>query len=352
MKKKIAVIGAGFFGSVSAIMLSKYYKVDLFEKNSQILCGASRANQFRFHLGYHYPRSKKTVDEIKLHFKEFYNYFGKNVFGTTNNYYGIAKINSKTNFKEYLHFLKKNKLKYKQINSIGFNEKQIAGQLISYEKNLNYFKIKKIIENKLKNKNINLYLKKEFKKKNINEYDKIIVACYDQNNTILKKLGCVIKKKFRYELVEKIIIKLPKKYRNKSYMVLDGNFVCLDPYLGTKFHLLSDVKNSKLEITKNKYPNFKHLNKKFLNKEIIKFSKFFNFKKFIKNSSKYLPFLDEAKYYGSFYVTRAIKKDKEKTDERLNEISLYGDKFISIFSGKWNTCIGVAKNITHMIKND
>ena len=32
MKKKIAVIGAGFFGSVSAIMLSKYYKVDLFEK--------------------------------------------------------------------------------------------------------------------------------------------------------------------------------------------------------------------------------------------------------------------------------------------------------------------------------
>ena len=99
------------------------------------MCGASRANQFRFHLGYHYPRSKKTVDEIKLHFKEFYNYFGKNVFGTTNNYYGIAKINSKTNFKEYLHFLKKNKLKYKQINSIGFNEKQIAGQLISYEKN-------------------------------------------------------------------------------------------------------------------------------------------------------------------------------------------------------------------------
>ena len=28
------------------------------------VCGASRANQMRFHLGYHYPRSIKTTNEI------------------------------------------------------------------------------------------------------------------------------------------------------------------------------------------------------------------------------------------------------------------------------------------------
>ena len=44
-------------------------------------------------------------------------------------------------------------------------------------------------------------------------------------------------------------------------MVLDGKFVSLDPYLGSNYHLLSDVKNSKLEITENYYPSFKSFKK-------------------------------------------------------------------------------------------
>ena len=57
---RIAIIGAGFFGTACAIRLSKKHNVHLFEKKNTILCGASRANQQRFHLGYHYPRSKKN----------------------------------------------------------------------------------------------------------------------------------------------------------------------------------------------------------------------------------------------------------------------------------------------------
>ena len=64
----------------------------------------------------------------------------------------------------------------------------------------------------------------------------------------------------------------------------------------------------------------------------------------------YLPILNKAKYIGSFYVTRAIKVNKEKTDERTHEISTNGTKIISIFSGKWNTCVGVAKKIVKMIQ--
>ena len=67
----IAIIGSGFFGASCAIKLAKKHKVDIFEKKKYILCGASRANQFRFHLGYHYPRSKKTMLEIKKNFGLF-----------------------------------------------------------------------------------------------------------------------------------------------------------------------------------------------------------------------------------------------------------------------------------------
>ena len=106
-----------------------------------------------------------------------------------------------------------------------------------------------------------MLLNKQFNRNLIKDYDKIIICTYDQNNKILRNLGLKPKKKFKFELVEKIIVSLPKKFRKKSFMVLDGQFVCLDPYLGTNFHLLSDNINSKLEITKSYYPEFKNYRK-------------------------------------------------------------------------------------------
>ena len=156
-------------------------------------------------------------------------------------------------------------------------------------------------------------------------------------NWVLKKLNL-------NTIVEKILIKLPKFYANKSYVVIDGDYVCVDPFLGTKFHLLSDVKLSKIEKKIGKYPSFKNKNIKYLNKGIIKNIKISLFKKFIKRSSIYLPFLKDAKYVGSMFVVRTIQKIKIKTDE-TSLVMNHSDKIISILSGKWNNCAYLAKNL-------
>ena len=131
--------------------------------------------------------------------------------------------------------------------------------------------------------------------------------------------------------------------KERYYVVIDGNFVCVDPYLGTTYHLLSDVKLSKLETLISKYPNFYSFKKRYLNKGIIKNKKISRFKAFISNSSKYLPFLQKAKYIGSMFVVRALKINKENTDERVTSINYHNKKIISVFSGKWNNCIYLAK---------
>ena len=104
---KIAIIGAGFFGCTAALILSKKHDIDLYEKYDSILNGASFVNQFRFHLGYHYPRSNKTVEEIKNNYKDFKKFFGNSIFQKTLNLYGIAKKKSKVSYKDYIKFLKK-----------------------------------------------------------------------------------------------------------------------------------------------------------------------------------------------------------------------------------------------------
>jgi len=351
--KKIAIIGSGFFGIASSLILSKKYKIDLYEREKKILNGASSSNQFRFHLGYHYPRSRKTLLEVQKTNKDFIRFYGNSIFGKTYNYYGVSKKKTKTSFKKYINFLKKNKLYYKKINLKEFS-KHVEGSIVSNEMNLNFFKIKKVIEKKLKyrikEKRISLFLNKEFKKSHISNYDKVIIATYDQNNIILKKLGFYPKIKFKYELVEKVIIKIPKKYKNKSYMIIDGKFVCLDPYLGTKYHLLSSNKFSKIEVSRNYYPYFSSPIKKFLNKGIIKNKRISRFNKIIKHGSIYLNFLKDAKYIGSFYLIRAIEANKEKTDERLNRCDIVNNKIITLFSGKWNTSVSVALELLKKIK--
>ena len=102
----------------------------------------------------------------------------------------------------------------------------------------------------------------------------------------IKKIGIKPKKKYRYELVEKILIKLPKRYRNKSYIILDGKFVCVDPFLNTNYHLLSDNKNSEIEISRGFFPKFKNIKKKYLTKGFLKNKKNSNFRKFINISTK------------------------------------------------------------------
>jgi hypothetical protein len=351
--KKIAIIGSGFFGLAATFILSKKYNVDLYEKKKTILNGASSSNQFRFHLGYHYPRSTKTLLEVQKTNKDFIKFYGKSIFGKTLNYYGVSKINSQTSFNKYINFLKMNKLYYKKINLKEFSKK-IEGSIISKEKNLNFFKIKKKIEKKLlqgiKSKKVKLLLNTEFKKSDISKYDKIIIATYDQNNLILKKLGYKPKLKFKYELVEKTIIKLQNKYKNKSYMIIDGKFICLDPYLGTNYHLLSSNKFSKIEVKNSYYPNFSSPLKKFVNKGMIKNKKISGFNRFIKHGAIFLDFLKNAKYIGSFYLIRAIEANKEKTDERLNRSDLVDNKIITLFSGKWNTSISVALDLLKKIK--
>ena len=63
---KVAIIGAGIFGCTCAIRLGQNnITTTLYEEKEDIMMAASRVNQYRLHRGYHYPRSDKTVEQVK-----------------------------------------------------------------------------------------------------------------------------------------------------------------------------------------------------------------------------------------------------------------------------------------------
>ena len=65
----IAVIGGGFYGCYLSSKLGIDYNVTIYEKSKKLMTGAATNNQNRLHLGYHYPRSRKTIEQILESYK-------------------------------------------------------------------------------------------------------------------------------------------------------------------------------------------------------------------------------------------------------------------------------------------
>jgi|TARA_B100001741_G_scaffold152221_1_gene125778 hypothetical protein len=342
---KIAIIGAGLFGCSIAIKIKekyKKYKVTIFEKNSKILYSASGKNQFRCHMGYHYPRSTKTISECKSSTYQFEKYY-KDCFIDSENYYAISNKNSKVSFNEYLDILEKNKLPFKiQPNKI-FNYKNIEASISVKEKIIDINKVRKATQNYFKKFKINLKLnyKIDLTKSFLNNYDIVYLATYDNNNNNTKNL-ITKKEKYFYQLVEKIIVKTPKPFHKFSAVVLDGPFMCIDPYSLKGHSILGNVKKSILLQKNQVFNNIYDTNLSQLNKYLIKYKSNSKFKNIIEHMSKYFNYTENIKYYGSFYVIRCTRKNKN--DERLTKIT-NNNNLIQVFSGKWVNCFNTASKV-------
>ena len=66
--------------------------------------------------------------------KDFEDFYGQDVFGVTDNFYGVARKNSKTSYKKYILFLRKNNLYFNEINTHDYSKEKVEGVIISNEK--------------------------------------------------------------------------------------------------------------------------------------------------------------------------------------------------------------------------
>lgn len=356
----VCVIGGGIFGLIASIYLSKISKkVDVYEKNSKLLTGATLHNHNRHHFGFHYPRSQATTTQCLKSVDSFNKYYKSALDFNFKNFYAISKYNSKINGNFYEDFLNKNKLKYKkEFPKNIFNKSKIESCYLVEEGVYNYSKLASITLKRLNTqKNIKIFTDTEAKcfinaekrvvisKKNSNskqskKYDLVINACYDDTNENLSTSKDMIN--FEYNLQEMSVIQIPNFFRFGS-TVLDGEFPSILPIAGKKNeYYFAHVKTSQILKLKSK------------NKPLIlsKFNPFHsNWQNTKEESIKYLKILDKAKYLKSFFVIRAVDTNK-KTDSRKSEILKYKNGNLSIFSGKIITVETLSKKIFEEVKKN
>ena len=343
---KALVIGGGVFGLTSAIELSNNgYLVDVKEKSNTIMGGASSINQYRLHKGYHYPRSKETAQECLdglYSFKRKYEDCVVN--GDITHMYSIASEDSLINGDEYKGFLDDMRLSYEEREPMPNCDLTIVAD----EELFCPKKLTESLEKKIQSSYINVELNTEvidleYWKK---EYDVVVIATYSDINQLLDD-----KKWYQFELCEKPVVKLPKIFENTSIVIMDGPFMCLDPY-GDEYHVLGNVKHAIHMWNNGTEPFWDSEYTKYINKGLIKNPepKLTKIDKFIESGVKY--FGDEfadLEHIGSMYTFRAVLANRDHDDARPTLVNHEGDNVYTLFSGKIDTCVNAGRELMRTI---
>ena len=344
--KKIAVVGGGVFGCTSAWKMAKEgYDVTLYEKNNDIITQASNINQYRLHRGYHYPRSKETARQSILGESSFIKEYGDAIInGNIEHYYCIAREDSLVTAEQYKRFLDDMNLHYeeKKLDFIRENVVDLVVQVNEFLFDSN--KLRKICWDKLKEYKVNVNLNTEYTSDSTHDY--VINSTYSNLN---KLIPVERQRDYQFELCEKPVIKLPKQYKNKSIVIMDGPFMCIDPYGDTGLHVMGNVVHAIHSTNIGKFPEYDSKFDELLNKGMVKNPSVTNIDKFMETARKFFTDIDKAEHVGSMFTFRTVLPNRDKDDARPTLVEQTDSNQFTLFSGKIGTCIDASDKILEMV---
>ena len=324
-KERIHTIESQFKGDALQQMLDSVFK--------------ENANFKLIHRGYHYPRSLDTIKSCKDNEQSFIKHYNQSILDRdSKHYYSIATDDSLTTAKQYLTVLDKAGLEWKITDTLPNCDLTIETRETFY----NPIILKDICHSRIKGNGINLKIN-TYIKENLKGYKYKVHATYSQLNSLTDE-----KQDYQFELCEKPLFKLPSRYKNKSLVIMDGPFMCFDPYADTDYHLGGNVVHAIHVRNIGDKPEIPPPYKRYINKGIIKKPKYTNVDRFIESAKKFFPEIEKAKHLGSMYTIRTVLPYKDSTDERPTIVKKQDNNFI-LFSGKIGNCVEAANRIEELI---
>ncbi|OHA59659.1 MAG: hypothetical protein A2589_02265 [Candidatus Vogelbacteria bacterium RIFOXYD1_FULL_46_19] len=361
-RPKIAVIGGGIFGLTVALHLKNIAEVTVFEREAQIMQGASKGNQYRHHMGYHYPRSRETISEIKLATSDFEKFYHQSIIRSFPAYYAIAKKGSLTLPKEFMKVCDEMSLPYEREYppSEFLNADTVGLSLKTPEAVLDYDYLVRDIKSRLvENKQIKIKLKTEVVGASLSEdgqkiltiksdnrrykdsFDFVLNTTYVDHNNFCSWLGFK-ERNLEFRLKEIAIIRLSKTLPRTAVMIMDGPFATLVPLGNSDLYTFGDAPLSIHKIGRG-------------HRDLLKLKKVLNKTKshwpeMKKRCREWFPFLETAEYVNSMFVILPIEKNSLKDDARPTEVTDHSFGCFSVLSGKIITAVSVARKIKTMIQ--
>lgn len=324
--KKIAISGAGIYGSTIAIRLAERgHHVELFDPLG-VLRAASAINQFRIHSGYHYPRSPETITETLEARAEFTAAYAPAIVRTSRHYYAIPKEGSQTSPDLFEKVMASHKLPCKpcrpQWMNFDFIDRcyEVDEQL--YDPDL----LRQTIEARLAALKIPFH-QRAFPNETRDEYDFIIRACYGLGPSLGQfKIA-------KYQVAEKILIDLPPELRGISLVVIDGPFTAFDPYGASAHSQFGSAQHTNHWTTTDPAAPIPQPYAPLMNAPTFAPFAGTHFEKMRNDATLTVPAAKDARYIGSRFTMRVVENNPAE-DRRTLLIQERPPNELHVFSGK------------------
>jgi len=341
---KVLVVGGGIFGTTASIALATSgFNVTLHEELNHLIMAASDINQYRLHRGYHYPRSKQTAQECLDGLKSFKRKYGDSVVNGdgVNHFYAISSRDSLVSSEDYIKFVKEMGLDYNICEPF-------LGTDLTVEVNEELFDSNKLrvqVIQKIKGAGVKVVRGKKTTEEDFKDFDYIVIATYAKINDLVDEPI-----QYQYEVVEKPVVKLPEQYKNKSVVVMDGPFMCLDPYKDG-YHVLGHVEHAIHSTNVGHYPMV--LNKyiaAYINTGIVHEPHVTKINKFIEAGMEFFEDFDKLEHIGSMFTIRTVLPYRDEDDARPTIVNQVAHNVYTIFSGKIGTCVEAANKLVERLQ--
>ncbi len=351
---RVAVIGGGIFGTTCAIVMGESCSVTLFERHDDILAEASRANQYRHHLGYHYPRSPETIREIQRARRGFEALYQEAIVDDFPSYYAVAREGSKTTPEVFQKLCQDFDLPYEE----AYPDPQLLDRsMVSWciktpEPMYDYERLKHLVRDLIhQNPNIQLKLNHRVVGAQLNaegekilsyengagqrneSFEYVIHVTYANYNELCAWLD-LPRRALECRLKEIVVVELPPAPR-VAVTVVDGPFTTLVPLGRTPRYTLGDVALSIHERVTMQGDElllgerWKRIRTRWAEMQ--------------PRCAQWIPILRRARYVESMYVVLPLEPASEMTDARPTDITAHGHGCWSILSGKIITAVSTAQ---------
>jgi len=358
LKARVAVIGGGVFGVMTAIRLAESgNQVNLYERLPGLLQGAS-ANANRLHQGFHYPRHEETARQCLRGFQRFQDEFGSAILEGVTNAYFIASEGSLTSPEEFLAFCSRLGLDCRPIDLRRFNPEVTNVSLGVMTDELVYDPavLRRLMIERLQRSGVSVHLGSaivDIERPGADglelliegsgkaRFDAVVNCSYSEINRLTGRLGHEIQPRL-YEYTAGVLVE-PNFPAPASISILDGPFVTLLPFGGKGDHLLYHVKHQVISEAREPL-----LDPAWLDPGSSPFAPLDAeqwFQGLIERCCEFVPALRSARLKRILQGPRMVLKDSEATDARPSIITAHDPDYITVLSGKVDHCVWVADEI-------
>jgi hypothetical protein len=335
---RVAVVGGGIYGCVAALDLAAAgHTVDLFERHSALLHGASRANQGRLHKGYHYPRSLPTALAARSDAEVFAARFAACIDRTATHHYAVAAQGSRTSPADYLAFCDQLDGDRTVVTPVPGWLRNVEVCVRVPEAFINLPKLRQRLRGDLDAAGVRVVVDAVATFNRLH-HKLIVMATYGQH----------ARRPLRYEVCEVAAVELDPCYAGRSVVVMDGPFTSLDPIPGTRLHWLYDVDRS-VHHTADEVTEIPEVYGPLLDQGLLTTPRS-RVDEMLDRASVFLRRLGRPVRHGSMFTVRAVLPDVDATDARptLLDPDPVDPRMVWLTGGKLDGAITAATRVVEL----